>query len=349
MTVVRVVSRALPALHAAAARCRHRPELRWVAAMAPRVLARLEGVPEDRWRTHAVRWTGTSVAVAVVAHPGDARRFVVNVPATAEGVASLRRQRRVLSALERDRRLRDWQAALPRPLHEGEVAGRYYCVEEALPGEQAARLVRRGQDGPALLDASARLIQGLHSRTAREDLVDGAAVEGWVELPLRRLERFAQARPRHGELRAGVDRLRHDLTAALLGRRVRLGWIHGDYWPGNIIASTEHGRVTGIVDWDQATAGELPLHDLLHLHLHARRLARGEELGDVVVRALTDGVPEAIGVPAGVVDAWTDGIPPRAALLLCWLRHATLFLDSDGHRDNRYWLRNNVERVLLRA
>jgi hypothetical protein len=58
-------------------------------------------------------------------------------------------------------------------------------------------------------------------------------------------------------------------------------------------------------------------------------------------------VPEAIGVRAGLVDAWTDGIPPRAALLLCWLRHATLFLDSDGHRDNRYWLGSNVDKVLL--
>jgi aminoglycoside phosphotransferase (APT) family kinase protein len=342
--VARVVARAEPALHPAAARWRHRSELRWVAALAPRLLAR-EGGPEDGWRTHALRWTGTSVAVAVVAHPRDARRFVVKVPATAEGVTNLRRQREVLSALERDRRLCDWKAVLPRPLHEGEVAGRYYCVEEALPGEQADRLVRRGRDGRVLLRASAGLIEGLHSRTAREDLVDGVAVEAWVELPLCRLERFAGARPRRAELRAALDRLRNDLAEALLGRRVRRGWIHGDYWPGNVLASS--GRVTGIVDWDQAAAGQLPLHDLLHLHLHARRLARGEELGDVVAAALTVGVPEAIGVPAGVVDRWTDGIPARTALLLCWLRHATLFLDSDGHRDNRYWLRHNVEKVLL--
>lgn len=344
MIVARVVARAEPALHPAAARWRHRSELRWVAAVAPRLLMR-EGGPEDGWRTHALRWTGTSVAVATVAHPRDARRFVVKVPATADGVANLRRQREVLSALERDRRLCDWNAVLPRPLHEGEVAGRYYCVEEALPGEQTDRLVRRGRDGPELLRASARLIEGLHCRTAREDLVDGVAVEAWVELPLRRLERFAGTHPRRAELRAALGRLRHDLAAALLGRRVRRGWIHGDYWPGNVLASS--GRVTGIVDWDQAAAGQLPLHDLLHLHLHGRRLARGEELGDVVVAALTAGVPEAIGVPAGVVDRWTDGIPARTALLLCWLRHATLFLDSDGHRDNRYWLRHNVEKVLL--
>jgi aminoglycoside phosphotransferase (APT) family kinase protein len=342
----RVASRLLPAL-GPAARWRHRSELRWVAAAAPRILARVEGIPEGGWRTQALRWTGTAVAVAVVAHPGEARRFVVKVPAAAEGAASLRRQAQVLSALDRDPRLHDWQAVLPRPVHQGEVAGRYYFVEEALPGEQAARLVRRGRQALALLDASARLIDGLHSRTAQERRLDGEAVEAWVDLPLRRLERFAETRPRHGQLRAGVERLRHDLATALLGRTVRLGWIHGDFWPGNILASAGSGQVTGVVDWDQAAAGQLRLYDLLHLHLHARRLARGEELGDVVVGALTNGVPEAIGVRAGLVGEWTDGIPPRAALLLCWLRHVALFLDSDGHRDNRYWLRSNVEKVLL--
>jgi Ser/Thr protein kinase RdoA (MazF antagonist) len=289
------------------------------------------------------------VAVAIVARAGDGRRLVVKVPATAEGAAKLRRQAQVLSRLWRDGRLHALRAALPRPLHQGELSGRYYCVEEALPGRQAARAASRGRHARALLDASARLIDGLHAGTASERRVDAGAIDAWVHLPLRRLERFAETRPRRGELRAAVDRLRHDLTGSLLGRTVRLAWIHGDFWPGNILAEAGTGRVTGVVDWDQAAADQLPLHDLLHLYLHARRLARGEELGDVVAAALADGVPATIGVPASLVDAWTDGIPARTALLLCWLRHATLYLDSDGHRDNRYWLRNNVEKVLLRV
>jgi hypothetical protein len=179
--------------------------------------------------------------------------------------------------------------------------------------------------------------------------VDDTAVEAWVHLPLRRLERLAHAHGRGGELRAGVERLRRELSGALLDRTVRLSWIHGDYWPGNILAATQSGRITGIVDWDQAAGDQLRLHDLLHLHLYARRLRRGEELGEVVIEALKAGVAEAIGVRTDRVDAWLDGIPPRESLLLYWLRHVTLFLDSDGHRDNRYWIRNNIERVLLRA
>lgn len=349
MIASRQVSRALPVLRPAAARWRHRSELRWVAAAAPRLLSGVKAVPQDGWRTEAVRWTGTSVAVAVVVHRSSARRLVVKIPAAADGAASLRRQARVLSALARDPRLQDWQDVLPRPVHEGEVHGRYYSIEEALPGEQGARLLRRGRRASAVLDASADLIDGLHSRTARERPVDGAAVAAWVELPLRRLEQFAHSRGRCGELQAGLERLRRDLSSSLMGRTVRLSWIHGDYWPGNVLASAESGRITGIVDWDQGAPDQLRLHDLLHLYLYARCLSRGEELGDVVIEALMAGVPEAIGVGADRVDAWIDGIPPRASLLLYWLRHVTLFLDSDGHRDNRYWIRNNIEKVLLHA
>jgi Phosphotransferase enzyme family len=345
-----VAVRALPFLQSTAmtaARWRHLPELRWAAAVAPRVLAGVEGASEAEWRTQAVTWTGTSIAMAMVVHRSHNRRLVVKIPATVEGSASLKRQVQALSALAGDPRLRGWEAALPWTVREGEVAGRYYCVEEAVPGEQAARLVMRSGRMQVLLDASARLIDGLHSRTIQERQVDDVAIEAWVDRPLRRLERFAVARRRSDELLAGVERLRDDLAGALLGRTVRLSWIHGDFWPGNILISSKGERITGIVDWDQAATQQLRLHDLLHLHLYARRIRRGEELGDVVSGALTAGVPEVIGVPASLVDAWTDGIPSRSSLLLYWLRHVTLFLDSDGHRDNRYWLHNNVENVLL--
>jgi aminoglycoside phosphotransferase (APT) family kinase protein len=346
VTAARLTSRALPVLQLAAARWRHQPELRWIMAFAPRVLADLEGTPEARWHTETAMWTGTSVAIAVATDREHGRRLIVKVPATVEAAASLRRQVRILSALADDPRLRDWEAALPLPVHEGEVAGRYCCVEAALPGEQAARLLRRYDHAGALLDASARLIDGLHSRTAYERRVDHATVAAWVDRPLQRLERFAVTRRRSHELLSSVERLRDHLSGSLFGRTAQLSWIHGDFWSGNILASFESGRITGLVDWDQATPDQLRLHDLLHLYLYARRLRRGEELGEVVVGALTVGLPAVIGVPATLVDAWTDGMPSRSALLLYWLRHVTLFLDSDGHHDNRYWLRNNVERVL---
>jgi aminoglycoside phosphotransferase (APT) family kinase protein len=346
VTAAYVASRVLP-LRRLATHWRHRPELQWAARVAPHVLAGLEGTREAEWRTEAVTWTGTSVAVVMVMHRSCKRRLVVKIPSTVEGSASLKRQIMALSAIAHDPRLRDWEAALPWTLHEGEVAGRYYCVEEAVPGEQTARLILQREYASTLLNASARIIDGLHSRTAKERRVDDAAIEAWVNRPLGQLERFAVTRRRCDELLAGVERMRDDLTSTLLGRTVRLSWIHGDFWPGNILGWSGSGRITGIVDWDQAESEQLRLHDLLHLHLYARRVRRAEELGTIVVEALTAGVPKVAGVPAGQIDAWTDGVASRSSLLLYWLRHVTLFLDSDGHRDNRHWLHNNVEKVLL--
>jgi hypothetical protein len=346
VSAARVASRALPLLRVAA-HVRHLPELQWAARTAPRILAGLEGTREAAWRTEAVSWTGTSVAVVMVVHRSDNRRLVVKIPATAEGSVSLKRQALALSAIARDPRLRDWEATLPWTVHEGVTDGRHYCVEEAVPGVQTARLLLRSGDPSALLEASARIIDGLHSRTSWERRVDDTAIEAWVRRPLRRLQRFAATRRRRAELLARAERLGDELTGSFLGRTMRFSWIHGDYWAGNVLGWSAGARITGIIDWDHAESEQLRLHDLLHLYLYARCVRRAEELGTTVVEALRDGVPEVIGLPAGLVDGWTDGVAPRSSLLLYWLRHVTLFLDSDGHRDNRSWLQNNVEKVLL--
>jgi aminoglycoside phosphotransferase (APT) family kinase protein len=199
----------------------------------------------------------------------------------------------------------------------------------------------------ALLRAATEVIRDLHARTREQTLLDSAAMEAWVHAPLRRLEQFAAGRPKPNRLLDAVWRLREELTAVLTGRTVHTCWIHGDFWPGNLLASPPSAHVTGIVDWDQASPRQLPLHDLIHLHLLARRLARGGELGDIVVHALRNGIDETLGVAAGEVAAWLDGIPQRTALLLYWLRHILLFIDSEGDHDNPRWLRGNVERVLV--
>ncbi|WP_446220876.1 hypothetical protein [Micromonospora sp. IBHARD004] len=76
-------------------------------------------------------------------------------------------------------------------------------------------------------------------------------------------------------------------------------------------------------------------------------MAGGEELGEAVVRALRRGIGEALDVPAREVAAWLDTVPQRAALLLYWLRHILLFIDSEGDHDNPRWFRGNVDRVLV--
>lgn len=337
---------AQPMLHDRLPRWGHRPEQKWTAAIAPRLVADVTAAGDAGWRTKMVAFTRTSVAVATVTRAGAEPSYVVKVPWTAVGAKGLQRQAGVLETLQTDARLPGLRPVLPRYIGQGEYEGRYYCVEQALPGVPASTMMLRRTRRTPLLRAAAAAIHDLHAGTREETLLDSAAVRAWVHAPLRRLEEFAASRAQPDRLLDAVWRLREELAAILTGRTVHTCWIHGDFWPGNLLA-TPNAHLSGIVDWDQASPRQLPLHDLLHLHVLARRLARGDELGDVVVRALRHGIGETLGVAAGEVAAWLDGIPQRAALLLYWLRHIRLFIDSEGDHDNPRWLRGNVERVLV--
>lgn len=333
------------------ARYAHATSLAWRARLswvAPELAAAVvPGAPAGGWRTESVAVSDTGLAVALVEQAGAAYRVAIKVPSTVEGVDRLRRQAQTLAALHGEPGLAGWLRVAPRPLGRGEVDGRPYWVETAPPGTPvtAGTLARRGC--PGVLGAAGRLIGELHARTGRRAVLDEDAVRAWVDEPLRRIEGGLARAGTRDRYAPAIASLRAELLGSLTGRTARTGWIHGDFWPGNLLASA--GAVTGVVDWDLAAPGQLPLHDLLHVHLFARRLATGAELGDLVVSALRRGVAETTAVPAGEVDRWLDGIPPRPAVLLYWLRHVCMFIDSEGHGDNPRWLRGNVERVLANA
>ena len=332
---------------------RSAPRRGWVAGIAPMLVASAEPAAGratiargSDWLTESVTLTDTFVVVAVVRCDTDGRRRVLKMPCTAEGVDALQRQAEVLAALHRDPRLAGWLDVVPRQRAYGEFGGRRYWVEDAVRGDAVSGAALRSAEGGTVLAAAIGLIEDLHARTGQERTVDAATVAQWVDRPLSRLRAFYAARPRLGDGHLPALReLGGELSDALIGRRLRTCWIHGDFWPGNLL--TSGAAVTGVVDWDQAGPDQLALHDLLHVSVFARLARDGRTLGDVVVGSLRDGVPDATGVPAERVDAWLGGLPRRAAVLLYWLRHVSLFIASEGHGDNRDWVRRNVHNVLV--
>lgn len=213
----------------------------WISHVAPDVAAAcMPGVPRAGWKNDRAHFTGTLVVVAVVAHRATDRRLVVKFPRTPQAAAVLRRQADVLAALHADRRLQGWSPSLPRILGSGDLDGYRYWVEDALPGYPVTASRLRRTCRTALLGAAVRVIDELHNRTTEPRLVERTVVEGWIDRPIRRLERFAVTRPRRERLLNALDRIRTEVTSSLRGRVVGSSSIHGDFWPGQP-ARVEHG------------------------------------------------------------------------------------------------------------
>ncbi len=262
----------------------------------------------------------------IVVAAGDPPQVAIKAAHTAAGSRSLAREVEVLRTLSEDPRLAGWRGFLPEVVSAGEREGHAYLVQRFCPGIDARRLAGR-PDLPARAPAA---IAGLHRATATERLVDESLLERWVDRPLRLLGGTG-----------GVDRMRSRLHAAFLGETLTLGWIHGDFVPGNVLA--DESGVTGIVDWDRATPDDLPVLDVLQFILATRLLIEGGELGAAVLSFRPTDEEEALLTGPRPVDL-------DAALRLCWLRHVAANLEkSTRYASSRAWLRANVFPVLEEA
>jgi hypothetical protein len=184
-------------------------------------------------------------------------------------------------------------------------------------------------------------IEDLHDRTAVPRIVDEASVTRWVRVPIARL----RACVRHGE-RGPLDRLEAILVEELAGRRVSVGWVHGDFCPDNVLV--EDGRVTGVVDWCQSDPDGIAVLDVVGLLVSTEWRVAHTELGRVVQQWSSD--PEHPGHPV-LVDAQralgADVVEPRVLVLLSWLHHVSNnFAQSERYSTNPLWMHHNVVSVL---
>jgi hypothetical protein len=319
----------------------------------PEVLAALTAagvIPEADWVAHEARWSDTGVAVVPTGPRGRPAQLIVKFPAPRPAFDSLEAQRISLASLHADPRLRDWIPLVPRVVHMGSIGDLPYFVETALPGRPASELFRDADVRRRLLPAAAEAIAGLHRRTARTVVVDDVTLDQWIERPVSTVA--AVLPPRRGSgsgLHTSLEALRRELRAGLVGRDVSVGWIQGDYWPGNILASPDGTSITGIVDWDLAADGQLALNDPVHLIMLGRSLVSGRELGDVVLGLLAGDPLE----PAERSALAASGLEPsawdrdrRQLVLLAWLRHVGVFAQLPGDGSKPWWVRRNVSAVI---
>ena len=127
------------------------------------------------------------------------------------------------------------------------------------------------------------------------------------------------------------------------------GFAHGDFFRGNLLV--EDGRLVGVVDWDAAGPGRLPLLDLLHLrHMNEQRPADldwGPTLIEHLLpwaRAGGDGLAREYCLRVGI-----EPTPERLEGLVAayWLERLAYQLSTYADRSVRpRWLERNVTHVL---
>jgi aminoglycoside phosphotransferase (APT) family kinase protein len=323
--------------------------------LAPEILAihsrSLTRFPEGAVVSGVTR-TSTGLAVVMLAPVGGRPCAVIKLPFTQGGVRALERETAALAALHANDGLGRWRELVPCPLACGNLGRQYYRVDSALDGCPVLPSLGGAHARRQLLSTAAETIDLLHRRTATTVSGGPTLAERWVEVHLQELLRHLG---RRSSLTHRLERLRHELHEALAGGTFSAGWIHGDYWLGNLLFDAGESITrspTGIVDWEASAALELALHDVLHLVLYTRRLLTGLELGHIVRDLLRGG--DWSSEERVLLDrhgGWRHdrSLSERHALLLYWLRHTAVHARQQsapvGYR-YRLWEHRNVLPVL---
>ena len=244
--------------------------------------------------------------------------------------AQLHHQRRALEKLHAAEPPDSVAAFVPWPVAEGTVGAADWSLERRLSGKEASPRL-----GESLVGECQDFLVGLH-RSLWRDEPDGS---------------LAQA----ADVVASV--CDHDQAEAVRSLAERLegrladlprGFGHGDFWSGNLL--TEKGRLVGVVDWMAATADRLPLCDLIHLRLSARRWAKNEPLGGLVVEEVLPwaraGADERTRSYCGRLGFEPSPERLEALVIAYWLDRVGHELETYSDRRDPEWLRSNVEPVL---
>jgi hypothetical protein len=273
---------------------------------------------------------------------------VLKVARNVRGATELRTQRRVLAEIASSPGLDDdWRELLPMVLALDERPDATVSVESYRPGIDLTEVLERQPNRLEELTAAALgAITPLHRATARPIVVDNlCAVRQWVVDPVEELARVC-GRLDH-RLIPKLERLESILTPALVGRRMTVGWTHGDYRPENIRLAGRQGPVNRIVGWSEARGDRPPWIDHYLMILTASSLVEGAGFGTVVgdrLRAggLSDCERNALRTASG--RASTDnGVDERLAILLTWLHHTAALCRRDaGQPKDDGWLASTV-------
>lgn len=298
----------------------------------------------DEWAIQEVL-SGASETVVAGIGPEAGKGALLKASDTRRSRESLRNQTAVLSALRTDRRVGSWAGLVPSVLAEGEVGGSYYATESRLRGEVGLESLRSSDRRRRFLSSATTTIGEFHRRTGTVVTVSDDEVRRFVHAPLE-VVRKVVPRGFHDDIR----RLGTALEAAIIGRRVSVGWTHGDYNPVNVLTFPD-GRVSAVIDWCDAVPDGLQILDVIVFRQLAAVMDGELELGPQLLAWLAADPPHLHDELRRIERMLGgDQLDTRVLLLLGWLQHvSTTCRKSRRWAANPVWNRRNIRSVLRSA
>jgi O-antigen/teichoic acid export membrane protein/thiamine kinase-like enzyme len=302
------------------------------------------------WKALQVHHTVSDMTVVKLGPPGGVGAAILNLPQSEYASKSAQQHLSVVETLKTDERLGTWRNLLPQTIAAGEINAQTYRVDMMIPGRTAQELLSVPDNIATVQKRAATVINELHLRTSSLKMVSETLFSEWVDEPIHLIRELLNPQSLLSDGHGALGRVYAELRETLLGRNLTLSWVHGDYWPGNILMLPEDLTVTGILDWEAARADDLPLLDLLNLLLSTRVIVERKELGSVLRDLLLEdnwSHHENILLDAAKLAMTGDHLETRDMLLLYWLGHVGSNLNkSKRYSKNQIWIAKNVEAVL---
>lgn len=305
----------------------------------------------DSWQLQRVVPTLNETTVAIIGPPTGPAMAMVKLPRTRIAENYAMHQYAVLEQLHSDERLGEFRSLLPKALVCDHSIGQTYLVEQMLAGQDGRALLADPEKRERFLNSAVTALRQLHTPTTLPNKIEGELLVQWLHEPIATLRHLYKQRLRPNRYLQALDRLEQELLGAMLGRTVAVGWVHGDFTPGNILTSADGATLTGVVDWELAAANDLQQLDVILLLLAVRLEVKSVELGRVVNELLAANqwsAHEAALLSAAAREMPGEELSLHTLVLLCWLRHVSATI-AKSERWGKHWLwvRNNIDRVLL--
>jgi phosphotransferase family enzyme/methyltransferase family protein len=231
---------------------------------------------------------------------------------------------------------------LPQILDYGLSNGQAYWVESWIDGIPATSYSWRAAWKRKVAESALHFLIDLHQSTSKPTEIHRELFDDLLQAPVAGVEETIREFEPGFELKPLVEAL----WRVFGGRQIPLVRTHGDFWPGNILVSTE-GQLSGVLDWGLSMKQGWPMLDLLHLIAFQHKWRATWLFGSVTTktlmrRRLTAWEHKMVAAYCAALSL-EDSLWP-AFVSLYWLHHASQARNDFGEQ----WLRRNVIKPLPR-